>query len=177
MVELKKEVKLKEGNIGLVLDSYNDIFSSFDPRGFSEKAISDDFLIECKRAARDKEGNLEIVLFIPKERREIDDESTIKRRLKIHFQRHYIDAEKEIKSLKREGAIWFLLGAVVMATSSYFYEHQGLISELFFIITQPAGWFFFWEGLGKIFIDAKEKTPKYSFYQKMTRAAITFKNI
>ena len=36
----------KEGNVSLVLESYNDIFSDFDPRNYSERALSDDFLIE-----------------------------------------------------------------------------------------------------------------------------------
>ena len=52
---MEREVSLREGNISLILDSYNDMFSDFDPRSFSERALSDDFLSECKRAARDKD--------------------------------------------------------------------------------------------------------------------------
>ena len=44
----EKNTALKEGNISLILDSYDDIFSDFDQRDFSERSLSDDFLIECR---------------------------------------------------------------------------------------------------------------------------------
>jgi len=53
---MKEEDKSnKRNDITLLLDSYNDIFSSFDPRPYSEKSLSDDLIIECKKAAIDKE--------------------------------------------------------------------------------------------------------------------------
>lgn len=65
----KEEVSgkiFRQGNISLILDSYDDIFSDFDPRPFSEKALSDDFLVECKRAARDKDRSVvELKLLVP----------------------------------------------------------------------------------------------------------------
>ncbi|MBI2151367.1 hypothetical protein HYU21_01420, partial [Candidatus Woesearchaeota archaeon] len=42
--EERIEFEVREGNISLVLDSYDDIFSDFDPRDYSEKALSEDFL-------------------------------------------------------------------------------------------------------------------------------------
>ena len=42
---MEREVELREGNISLVLDSYDDLFSDFDPRDYSQKALSDDFLV------------------------------------------------------------------------------------------------------------------------------------
>ena len=40
-----------QGNIPLIINSYVDIFSSFDSRSLSEKALSVDFISEVKRAA------------------------------------------------------------------------------------------------------------------------------
>ena len=48
--------------------------------------------------------------------------------------------------------------------------------NLLFTIGEPAGWFSFWEGLGKIFIDPENKTPEYEFYKKMSETEITFFN-
>jgi len=85
--ELTAEEKMRQGNISLILDSYNDLFSDFDPRNYSERTLSDDFLLECKRAARDRDPkmNFELRLLIPKTRRNANDELIIKHRLKSHF--------------------------------------------------------------------------------------------
>ena len=42
--------KFREGNISIVLDSYDDLFSDFDPRPYRIRALSDDFLLECKKS-------------------------------------------------------------------------------------------------------------------------------
>ena len=93
-MEKRKEVagvaSFKEANISLILDSYEDIFSSFDARRHSEKALSTDFLDEAKRASRDKDsGSIELKLLIPKNKRQLGEEIIIKKRLKRHFQHHY----------------------------------------------------------------------------------------
>lgn len=41
-------------NISIWLDTYDDIFSDFDYRQFSEKALSDDFLTELQKMYREK---------------------------------------------------------------------------------------------------------------------------
>ena len=51
---LEQTALLKKSEISLSLDNYDDIFSDFDPRPFSQRALSDDFLIEAKKASRDK---------------------------------------------------------------------------------------------------------------------------
>ena len=86
-------VEFREGNISLILDSYDDIFSDFDPRSYSEKALSDDFLEECKKAAKDKEERPELRLLVQKNKRDYKDEIRIKKRLREHFQRHYKELE------------------------------------------------------------------------------------
>mgnify|MGYP001602887187 CR=1 FL=1 len=49
------------------MSEYADIFSDFDPRHFSKRALSDDFLIEAQKASTDKNvGNVEIRLLFPK---------------------------------------------------------------------------------------------------------------
>jgi hypothetical protein len=48
--------------------------------------------------------------------------------------------------------------------------------DVLLVLAQPAGWFSFWEGLGKIFILAKEKKPDLDFYKKVARANIFFTN-
>ena len=170
----KEEIILREGNISLILDSYDDIFSDFDPRPYTVKQLSDDFLTECKKASVDKDKELELRFLVPKHKRNTNHEYEIRKRLRTHFQKHYKEKEEEIKGIKKEGLVWFFLGAVVMLMSTYVYKFPGFLFEFIFVISQPAGWFFFWEGLGKIFKDAVQKKPDYEFYRKMSKSRIYF---
>ena len=65
-LELARTQKLLGlSNISLSLNSYDDIFSGFDPRPYSQRALSDDFLAESKRASRDKElDGVELIFLI-----------------------------------------------------------------------------------------------------------------
>jgi len=173
---MKEEDKSnKRNDITLLLDSYNDIFSSFDPRPYSEKSLSDDFIIECKKAAIDKEeSKIKLILSVPEEKRKVIDEIKIKKRLSEHFARHFKINKKEIIDIKKKGALWFLIGTALMLIGAFTKSFNGFAFNLLNIMIEPAGWFSFWEGLGKIFITADEKTPNYIFYKKMDKAAIYF---
>ena len=173
---MEREVDLREGNISLVLNSYNDLFSDFDPRKYSERALSDDFLIECKRAARDKDIGVELRLLIPRKKRNLKDEEEINRRLKNHFHKHFKEKESEIKSIKREGILWCILGTIFILIAAFLFTKKGYLFNVLVVLLEPAGWFSFWEGLGKIFIVSKERNPDFDFYKKMSSAEISFNN-
>lgn len=169
---------IKEGNISLILDSYNDIFSSFDPRPYSEKAISVDFLAECKNAARDKQEGIELRLLIPKKGRNAPEETSIKRRLRSHFHKHFLEQEKELKKIKQSGALWAIIGIVLMIISALIITYElkkNIAINLLEVIMVPAGWFLFWEGLDKILIEARAKRPEHDFYRKMAGAEVSFR--
>jgi len=168
----------REGNISLILNNYEDIFSDFDARqSFSEKAISGDFLRECERASLDKKEGFELVLFVPKNCRNLDDEFKIKKRLQEHFSKHLDEKEKEIKKIKRNGIRWIMGGITVIILRGYsnIVISNEFIHSILSIFEVP-GWFLVWEGLGKIFIEAKDIVPDYNFYRKMSRCHIVFRS-
>ena len=69
-VEEDKSKLAGMSEISLNLDSYDDIFSDFDPRPYSERAMSQDFLAEAHRASIDKGfGQIELNFLIPKNKR------------------------------------------------------------------------------------------------------------
>ena len=172
----KEEMSLKDENISLILDSYDDIFSDFDPRPYNVKALSDDFLSECKKVSVDKGEELELRFLVPKNKRKTNEEYEIRKRLRNHFQKHYKQKEKEIKNIKRNGLAWFFIGSLIMVAATFLYAYEGFLYNFLFIMAEPAGWFLFWEGLDKIFIEAKNKKPDYEFYKKMSKAHIYFMN-
>lgn len=178
-VDLKREEKtpseiiFREGNISMILYAYTDIFSDFDPRPYSERTLSDDFLLECKKASVDKE-DVELRLLIPKLKRNFGDEAKIKRRLKNHFQKQYKEKELAKKKLRKEGLLWFFFGACLIFTATLLYSLEGFAFNLLFVMFEPAGWFTLWNGLDKIFIAPKDKQPELDFYRKMAKVRINF---
>jgi hypothetical protein len=173
--------RIREGNISIVLDSYDDIFSDFDPRPIIHKGLSDDFLYECRKASYGRDA-YEIRFMIPGRKRKLNEEVIIKKRMKEHFKKHLHEEERKIKGIKKTGYMWVLIGSFILTLSTLIYEIEidssnriiQFIWDLLFIISQPAGWFTFWEGLGKIFIHSKDNSQDYIFYKKMNNINIHF---
>jgi len=168
------EENFRQGNVSLILDSYDDLFSDFDPRPYHERAISGDFLDECKRAARDKEQGMELRLLIPHEKRKINEEVKIIKRFKSHFQKHFKEKGKEIINIRKEGIQWFLIGGAIIFASTFLYRLEGFLFNFLFVLSEPAGWFTLWTGLDKIFNESKKPEPDLGFNKKMSSAEISF---
>jgi hypothetical protein len=163
--------------ISLSLDDYEDIFSDFDPRPFSERAISDDFLYELKRACLGREENgLGVVFLVPKEKRFAGQEARIKDRLRSHFKRHRQRLEERIIHERNTGFKMTALGVVFMFLATYIltYTNKNLWSTFVVVLLEPAGWFTMWEGMDLIFFRAREINPDLEFYRKMTGAKLSF---
>ncbi len=166
-----------QSEIPLRIGSYDDMFSSLDPRPYSHKALSGDFLSECKKASIEKKKVDEIKLFLPKSKRNVVEETKIKERLKEHFNKHFTEKRKEINRIKMNGASWFVVGSIIIVLTAVFVENpNSMFLKVLINISHPAGWFFLWEGLGKIILFSHEKIPEYTFYKKMDRAKVTFLN-
>lgn len=165
--------------VSLVIDNYEEIFSSFDPRPFSQRALSVDFLDEARRATRElRDDSFQLRFLLPREERRLEREETIRKRLKEHFKKHHDMLEKERKGVVNQGVLFLTFGFVFMFISAFVLFHYGhnvsLVKEILIVISQPAGWFLFWEGLDLMIFSAKEKKPDLDFYRKMTKAEIIF---
>lgn len=171
------KIILREKNISLILDSYDDLFSDFDPRPYSARGLSDDFLIECRRAIRGKKTELSILelrLLVPKNKRKITSENMIKKRLKDYFQNQAIEKQKELTQSRRDGIKWLAIGVVFSLISTFLINLEGFLFNLLLIITEPGGWFSLWTGLDKLFIEPKGKKPELEFHNKMAKMIIIF---
>lgn len=173
----KEEKLLKMSEISLWVDSYDDIFSDFDPRHYSQRALSDDFLTEAKKASRDKvSGAIELTFLVPSSVRNVNNEHVIKRRLRDHFKGHYNLLEKEVKGIKKKGFILILAGILMMIGATYFYSlhYNKFFVDLLIVLFEPGGWFMFWTGLDQFFYGVKQKKPELEFYEKMAKCKILF---
>lgn len=176
--EKEKKKLIDMSKISLWIDHYNDIFSDFDPRPYSQRALSDDFLSEARKASRDKPfGTLDLNFLVPKDKRKFEKEMIIKKRLRSHFKKHLEISKKEFKKPLIQGILFCVFGTILMFLAALILfkigERDFLIYFLI-ILLEPAGWFLFWEGLGLIIFESKKKKPTLDFYEKMSKCRINF---
>jgi len=176
--EGKREDFIKQGNISLIIDTYDDIFSDFDPRPYNERALSDDFLEECRKAIRHSKGDeqkFELRIQAPKAIRNLNDELKIRKRLREYFKKRYDEKLAEIKKIKRTGIIWAVIGVIILSIITLIMINSGEQNwaSLLTILEIPC-WFLIWEGMGKIFLTSKDKQPEFDFLHKMSEMSLEF---
>ncbi len=177
-VEHKVHEMLKMSEISLILDTYDDIFSDFDPRAYFERALSVDFLEEAERASAGKSSHFfELNFLIPQAQRDLSKEAMIRKRLKEHFKKHFSHYEKEQRTIIRKGLGFTFLGVVLMFLAAFvFYKTRetSSLSAFLVVLFEPASWFLFWEGLNQAIFESKKIKPKVLFYKKMSQSHIHF---
>jgi len=176
--ESYEEKERKHHNISLMLNNYDDIFSDFDPRPYSERALSVDFLDETKRASVDKvSGGIELRMLLPSHLRNSEKEKTIKKRLKAHFERHAKEVQHQHNKIILNGAILIFTGIITMIFATFFLfklSQTNMFTHFLLILFEPAGWFFFWEGLYQVMFETDKQKPDLEFYKKMARCEMHF---
>jgi len=164
-------------DISIAIDSYDDIFSDFDPREFSQREVSDDLLKELKRRyVETKSGKLEVRFILAADMREPKLESTIKKRLREHFEFKLKDVNEELKKRKWKGNMYISIGAVLLAIQAFYstYASDLLAKELLAIILVPAGWFGMFTGIEKLIEDPEKFEEQKRINEKMVHCSYIF---
>ncbi|MDE1874131.1 MAG: hypothetical protein KGI04_03370 [Candidatus Micrarchaeota archaeon] len=179
MDERKSEIKsaIDKAEISLILDNYDDIFSSFDPRPYDERALSEDFLKEAKNAARGKRRGIELRFMVPATLRNTKSEDLIKARLKEHFRKHYSALKGEFARRRRLAILMMLAGIAIGVADAILLSFSGIsivVRDTVEIVFTPASWYTIWNGLDRLLIRPQEDAAEESFNKKMTDAQITF---
>ncbi len=172
-----KQSMLKLADISVLLSSYNDIFSAFDPSEYSERTLSDDFIIQAKNFSKSKDGNkMSLKLLLPASARNEQDEKVIIRRLHSHFKDAYHQVASEVKKTKKKGIILTVIGIVLMLTASYlsFMQPEKYHVHFLIVLFEPAGWFLLWAGLDHLVYQSKSTKKDFDFFLKMTKSEIKF---
>ncbi|MDP3966145.1 MAG: hypothetical protein Q8Q04_01295 [archaeon] len=169
----------KTSEIGLWIDDYESIFSDFDSRPYSRKLLSEDLLSEINRESKEaREENVELTFIIPKKERDSRKEKIIKKRIRRHFKIHLLSLEKSKRELIGQGLLFFFFGLAFMALATFLLADDGVTYLIKFlgVLSEPAGWFLFWEGLNLLIFDLRKKLPELDVYRKISKAQITFIN-
>jgi len=176
-IDFDKKKLLGRSEVSLWLDTYDDIFSDFDPRPYSERAVSDDFLLESRKAFREKRsGKVELKFLIPEKERQVRTETTIKKRLKEYFQKNSDRQKQETQKAKNIVKILLAAGFLMLLFSSAISYSNPQIFILYLLITffDLGGWLSVWFGLEHFIYDIRAKQPEMEFYEKMADAEINF---
>ena len=174
--ESKKSL-LKLAEISILLDSYDSIFSDFDPSPYSERTLSDDFIMQSKKLSRNKSGKkIALNLLLPKNKRNYVDEKIIIKSLHSYFKSVHQELTFEVREINKRGFYLTVTGIILMMAASYisYLNTQKFHIHLLLVLFEPAGWFLLWAGLDHLVYSSKETKKDLSFYSKMTKSEIEF---
>src|SRR3989338_5692951 len=170
----QSSLPIETSEISLRRERYSDIFSDFDIRPYSKRALSFDFIEELKRAIYDNnEGKIEIMLHVPEKERKEYEEEIIKERLAAYFKRHYHLLRSEKKRVMKLGISMVCMGVISMvaATIIVFKDpSESMFLSFLVVFLEPAAWFLLWEGSDQIIFNSKKINPDLNFYRKMSDA-------
>ncbi len=163
--------------IVIALDTYEDIFSDFDIRGFDERSFSVDFLDELRFRMRKplNDERLSIVLLVPAAGREASEETLILERMRSFFDGRSLEYRRRAIKSRLTSFLYVVMGLVFLAAGTLLSRWLSIpvLMENFLLI--PA-WFFVWSGL-ELFIRGREEIiAKKDYYSRLAEASTVFMN-
>jgi len=181
MNEPKTHTIKKRKEISIVIDTWDDIFSDFDPRPLSERTLSEDFMVELRKRYREtRRGSFQISILAPISLRDDHAEEVVIQRLKRDFTHRYLRRHKEINRIKIRGLIFVIIGICSLSfltLITYFKYFSELAVDLLAIVFMPLGWFGIWEGLSKIIDTSPIFVQEEGLFRKLANASYKFKYI
>ena len=168
---MKKSKSVEPGiknQVSVWLDSYDDIFSDFDPMPYTKRALSDDFIHQVKKlSAGHSRGQTSLELLFPVPKRNMETEKVVAEQLQRHFRLTYEKLLEERRNRHRRAWFFVLSGVLFMVISSYL---SFLSSRLYFMhlmktFSEPAGWFLLWTGLDQFLYFSAKSTSDMAFYK------------
>lgn len=180
MEEAKRRIKdIKE--ISIAIDTWDDIFSDFDPRPLSERALSEDFIAELKKRYREtRRGSFLVTIYAPISLKDEEQEKAVIQRLKRHFRHRSAQRQRELNRIRRRGVTFVVFGICslgFLTLITYYQLFSELAIELLGIIFMPLGWFGIWEGFSKIVDTSAIFIQEEILFNKLSKASYQIKHI
>lgn len=167
----------KSSQVGLSIDSYDDLFSDFDPRSFKERQLSEDFLAELRRFFFDKNPEyLDLVFFVPRRLRHSAKETIIKRRLHIYFHQKKREIEARAKHLRSRNLAKVTISVLLMLSTGYLATKAGQVlwMNIVKVMVEPASWFLFWTSLEELLGARRSRERELNYFKRLSDCKIIF---
>ena len=167
--------------IALAIDTWDDVFSDFDPRPLSERTLSEDFIIELRQRYREtSKGDFIVTICAPLSLEDKKAEKTVAKRLKRHFLHRALIRKKANMRIRVRGIVFVICGICFLSfltLVAYYKMFSDLAINILGIVVMPLGWFGIWEGFSKI-VDIKPSfIHEEMFYEKLAKAQYRFQYI
>jgi hypothetical protein len=161
-------------SVQIAINNYDDLFSDFDIRDYSERYISSDFLNELRmRANRVKKKNgIEVIFLIDEDEKKIELESIIVERLRLFFIDRYERNKKKKKQILFNMLVFEIIGIAFLFLANYLEEYTFVFLKEFLLIPS---WFFIWNGLEKFINNNNIIDRNIQYYSKLVKSRILFK--
>ncbi len=175
-LEARRLSQLHSSEISIITNEYSDIFSDFDPRPYSVRELSVDFIDEVKRASCQKGDRVELRIMVPKAKRKQQEEEIIRRRISAHFKDGLHHVHSDLDRMSRKSVWYIAFGMALMLVATYISSLgiEGFLNHFLFVFFEPAGWFIFWTGLDIMFVKKAERNEDHGFYRKLASCRISF---
>ena len=178
IVDIEEHIKDIQ-DISIAIDSWDDVFSDFDPSPLEQRILSEDFLLELKKRYRETQrGNFIITIYAPLFLKDEASERIISKRLKQYFKLRHLEIQKDINEARRKGVIFIIVGMFFLSNLTmitYFKMLTSLVIDLLSIIVMPLGWFCVWEGFSRIIEPSPLLKQDLELFGKLSKAAFKFK--
>lgn len=164
-------------DINIWLDSYNDMFSDFDPSPYSKRTISDDFISQVRKVVKDRyRKKMNLILLLPESARNKKDEQIISEHIHNYFKTNNHQLLEEKRKINQKGLMLTLIGIILMLMASYlsFLKSESYVTHVLLILFEPAGWFMIWMGLDQLVNYSSSKRKELVFYAHMAETTIKF---
>lgn len=166
--------------INIWLDNYDDIFSDFDPRPYSERTLSDDFLREVRKVCSETTDIAnELILQLPDLKRNSEIETTLTKRLHNHIKQNDQRFRNLKKKIRKKAMLTLFIGLLLMLGAGYLssLNSRNFLLNAILVMAEPTGWFLVWYGLDELFYRTKQNKNELEFYSIIAKSKISFSSI
>lgn len=163
--------------IKIWLDSYDEMFSDFDPRAYTKRTVSDDFILQVRKVVKDQyRKKMALKLLLPESTRNEQDEQVISERLHDYFKINNAQLLEEKRKAHRKGSLLTTAGILLMLAASYisYLKSESFYAHVLLILFEAAGWFMLWMGFDQLVYYSGRTIKEFNFYAFMAKAEIKF---
>ena len=184
IADSEKKIEQRENDlreIAIVIDTWDDIFSDFDPRPLSDRMVSSDFIGELKKRYKEtRSGDFLITIYASPSLKNVESERMVTKRLKQHFRQKFLQKKKILIHIRTRGIVFVIIGICSLSfltLATYYKFLNELTIQLAGIIFMPLGWFGLWEGFSKLIDTSPALIEDTKLFEKLSKTKYEFRYI
>ncbi len=158
----------------IALDSYDDLFSDFDPSPYERRLLSEDLFKELYRRHNETpKGELMLTFTLPGSMRSDKIETLARKRIREHFRERLRKVERDIREARKNGIVRIVIGVFFEALMLSFLTLSNAAAISSFSVLS---WYLIWSGLERLLEIPSKLSGEQAFVEKFAKAEYKFMN-